>query len=719
MSVAFDSVADTRPRVGRDVLFTASYDGVLFHTSSGGFKIASSSAYRLAALLVPVLDGTRSVAELCAKLPEPQQEMVGQLVQALLSRGFARDVPADQVDPAELLGAPVAARFEAQLGYLDHYADHPARRFGDFRQATVAVIGTGPVAHACTTALVRNGLAHVTVLGDTDGAVEEERAALAEAGVDATVAVRGYDPHTLGWDDLAGADLVLVAGGDDAPEVTHRLLSSGPAGATVLPAWMFGSQVVVGPASGTGRRSCWYCALLRLTPSAPGDASRIWRSLAVGRAAAGAARQLIGPPAAMIGNLLAFEAFRLSTGAPEPETDGRVILQDVESFDVTTEDLLPHPECTFCAPEPPVVAGGVAALDEDPAAVSDSESDEAVESATHELGARDILVRPRVGVFSGYGDEEWEQTPVRIGTVGFSDADGVQRRVHAFDVHHVLGARTRALAHASVAYADGFGVRSATGDALGPDAATVTGVSLLDGERVSVPRAAAEPLGPANAAGLVEPSRAGAGAGFDVESAVRDALSSALGLRALTTSIAGGASLRIPLDGLAEDPALLFLTKAAVNLGVDVELLDLGSGALGGVHVVLARSVEPGGEGAPADKTWAIAADPSWRRAATRAMCDLIGQIQVRRQSAPGAADAVTGAMLDGRDPLLTDFDADTLVPSGPGPARISDHGSWSAVLSGIAEAGVDVVVVPLGGADLRLGGIVAVRVVLIDRADR
>lgn len=718
MSVAFDSVADTRPRVGRDVLFTASYDGVLFHTSSGGFKVASTSAYRLAALLVPVLDGTRSVAELCAKLPEPQREMVGQLVQALLSRGFARDVPADQADPAELLGAPVAARFEAQLGYLDHYADHPARRFAEFRRATVAVIGTGPVAHACTTALVRNGLAHVTVLGDTDAAVEEERAALADAGVGATVAVHGYDPHTLGWDDLAGAELVLVAGGDDAAEVTHRLLSSGPAGATVLPAWRFGSQVVVGPASGTGRRSCWYCALLRLTPSAPGDASRIWRSLAVGRAAAGAAPRLTGPPAAMIGNLLAFEAFRLSTGAPEPETDGRVILQDVESFDVTTEDLLPHPECTFCAPEPPAVAG-VVALDEDPAALSDTESDEAVERATHELDARDILLRPRVGVFSGYRDEEWEQTPVRIGTVAFYDAAGVQRRVHAFDVHHVLGARTRALAHASVAYADGFGVRPAAGDAPDPDAATVTGVSLLDGERVSVPRAAAEPLGPANAAALVEPGRAGAGAGFDVESAVRDALSSALAFRALTASIAGGASRRIPLDGLAGDPALLFLTRAAVNLGVDVELLDLGAGALGGVHVVLARSGEPGGEGAPVDKTWTIAADPSWRRAATRAMCDLIGQVQVRRQSAPGAADAVTGAMPDGRDPLLTDFDADTLVPSGSGPARIAGHGSWSAVLSGIAEAGVDVVVVPLGGADLRLGGMVAVRVVLTDRASR
>lgn len=715
MSVTFDSVAETRPRVGRDVLFTASYDGVLFHTASGGFKIASKSAYQLAALLVPVLDGTRSVAQLCADLPDPQREMVAQLVQALLSRGFARDVPADQADPAELLGAPVAAQFEAQLGYLDHYADHPARRFAAFRQAAVAVIGTGPVPHACTTALVRNGLAQVTVFGDTDDVVEEERIALTAAGVETSVTVHNYDPHTLGWDDLAGIDVVLVAGGNDAPGVTHRLLSSGPGRATVVPAWTFGSQVVVGPASGTERRSCWYCALLRLTPSNPSEASRIWRSLAVGRAAAGSAR-LTGPTASMIGNLLAFEAFRLSTGAPEPETDGRVILQDLDSFDVTTEDLLPHPECGFCAPEPPVVSGGVRSLDEDPA-IADAESDEAVDRATHELDARDLLLAPRVGVFTSYGDEAWQQTPVRIGTVRFCDADGMLRQIHAFDVHHVVGARTRALAHAAVAYADRFGVLAAAQDAPGSEMKTVSGVSLLDGERVSVPSSAADPMWPVKAGPAGEPSRAGAGAGFDEDSAIRDALSSALAFRALATSIASGGSRQVPLEGLAEDPALLFLTKAAANLGIRVELLDLGANAPGRVHVLLARSAELDGEEPPAIKTWTIAADPSWRRAATRAMCDLIGEIQLRRQSTSEEGD--TSRALDGRDPVLMDFDADTLVPLGVGPVRIADDRSWSAVIAGIDQAGTDVVVVPLGGADLSMGGITAVRVILTDRVPR
>src|SRR5690242_16813179 len=164
MSAVFESVAATRPRIRRDVLFTAAYDGVLFHNSSGGFKITSPSAYRLATLLVPFLDGRRTVAELCAKLPEPQRAMVGELIGALMSRGFTRDVPPDEADPATVLGAAVAKRFAAQVGYVDHYTDRAPHRFAAFRDSTAVVVGSGPVAHTCALSLVRNGMARVGVL---------------------------------------------------------------------------------------------------------------------------------------------------------------------------------------------------------------------------------------------------------------------------------------------------------------------------------------------------------------------------------------------------------------------------------------------------------------------------------------------------------------------------------------------------------------------------
>src|SRR5690606_30136981 len=61
----YEETADTRPRVRRDVLFTETPDGVIFHNADGGFQVTSPSAYRFATLLVPHLDGSRTVAEIC------------------------------------------------------------------------------------------------------------------------------------------------------------------------------------------------------------------------------------------------------------------------------------------------------------------------------------------------------------------------------------------------------------------------------------------------------------------------------------------------------------------------------------------------------------------------------------------------------------------------------------------------------------------------------
>jgi hypothetical protein len=302
-------------------------------------------------------------------------------------------------------------------------------------------------------------------------------------------------------------------------------------------------------------------------------------------------------------------------------------------------------------------------------------------------------------VFQRYDDEDWEQTPVKIGTVRFTDPSGTPRRISAFDVHHVVGARTRALALAAVAYADQLG---ATAYDTGP----VTGDCLTSDARVELPRAVVEPFGIANADRVVEPSRAGAGAGFDPAAAIRDGLASALAFTALRDAIAGTPVAQVPLDALGDDPELRFLAKSAANLEVTVELLDLTASAPGGVPTLLGRCVEPHSGG----KLWSIAADPSWRKAAVRTLCDLLGRVQLRQQSADPEAT-------DGCDPMLVDFDADTLAVAGTAPVGLDADGGWQGVLDDLAKAGTDVVVVPIGGADLPAGGLSAVRVVLQERS--
>ncbi len=124
MSTAYETVAQTRPRMRHDVLFTRTEDGVLFHNASSGFRLSSGTAYRLAALLVPHLNGRNRVADICRPLPPAQRDMIGELVDALYGRGFARDVPVEE-DPETVLDPAVAGAFAAQVAYVDHYVTGP------------------------------------------------------------------------------------------------------------------------------------------------------------------------------------------------------------------------------------------------------------------------------------------------------------------------------------------------------------------------------------------------------------------------------------------------------------------------------------------------------------------------------------------------------------------------------------------------------------------
>ncbi|MYR86854.1 transcriptional activator protein, partial [Streptomyces sp. SID685] len=149
-----------------------------------------------------------------------------------------------------------------------------------------------------------------------------------------------------------------------------------------------------------------------------------------------------------------------------------------------------------------------------------------------------VLVREAAGVFTAYADDEWEQTPLKIGTVRLGLAPGRTREVSAADVHHVAGARLNALFRATEVYVEHVVppqvLTAATLEAaagkwtrLAPAELAVSSgldvpadriahfgeaTSLLDGRTVLVPAGAVRTLGGWNDAGLFERTSAGTGA---------------------------------------------------------------------------------------------------------------------------------------------------------------------------------------------------------------
>lgn len=375
---AYEEIADTRPRVRRDVLFTRTPEGVLFHNAHGGFSLTTKEAYRFASLIVPHLNGRNSVAEICQGLDDSRRSMVVELVRALYTRGFARDA-----GPAEAPGAPapvaaVAARFAAQIDYVDHYVGEAGSRFQRFRESRVAVLGDDLTARWCVLSLVRNGCATVGVAAGVDrpgngfAEVRTEVAALVAEGCPVSVtllggqagqagpadggrtgggeAATGPERHRSGpgrtgsgWADLEGFDLVVVTGGPAGLRQLVGLLDAGiPAGKRLLGAWTIGDRAVVGPLMTADTRGCWACAALRLGANTDPDAAAdLWSSVGPLAPLDPGGPRIGRPLAAMLGNLLGYEVFRLTTGALPAETDGRLIVQDLDSLDVVAEPLLP------------------------------------------------------------------------------------------------------------------------------------------------------------------------------------------------------------------------------------------------------------------------------------------------------------------------------------------------------------------------------------------
>ncbi|MFF0336765.1 TOMM precursor leader peptide-binding protein [Streptomyces fimicarius] len=715
-TTAFDALAGTRPRIRRDVLFTETPGGVLFHNADGGFHLTGRTAYRFASLVVPHLTGHHRLADLCAGFGPAQRAMAAELVKTLYARGFARDIPEAEAAAEDALDQGTAERFAAQIAYVDHYTDDAPARFARYRATRVAVLGDDETARWCALSLVRNGCASIAANGAVAASDEVTAEAAANgAGVDTLTA--GAD---AGWAALDGHDVVVVTGAG-AGARTHRLLAAGvPEGVTLIPVWLFGRRLIVGPLSTAGSTGCWSCALLRLGGNVDaGAAAELWSEAAGAVPHDGAA--LSGPVAAMAGNLVGYEIFRLTTGALPAETAGQVLVQDLDSLDVMAEPVQPHPRCTRCD-------GGVehAALP-GPLALpvtATVETARDAEGLVEELNRiSTALVRPYTGIFRRYDDEELTQTPLKLSRVEVALGGGERRRIAAFDVHHLAGARTRALHAAAEAYVEHV-VPPASAPApspedgaqalrtLGPDALTTGGgtgavptawavaTSLIGKDPVRVPAAALRPFGPHNADRVHLATTAGAGAGGSAAEAAGRGLLSALAHDALLRAVRGATRVS-PLAVGGDDPELVFLLKSAANLDIAVDLLDLGEADRTSAHVVLAREAN----GPSAGARWAVGAGLSRRTAAASALRDLLGQVQLAAED--------PAASVDLGDPLVADLAPGTIAVGGESVAADAVETTFDAVLEALRSAGRDALYAPTTPADLDSGPIATARVLL------
>jgi bacteriocin biosynthesis cyclodehydratase domain-containing protein len=735
MTDVFYELADTRPRIRRDVLFSQAANGVLFHAPGSGFRVTAKSAYKIAELLVPYLDGSHRLGDLCGDLPHGHRQMVGAMVKSLIDCGFARDVPAGDADLARaLLTDAEATEFAAQLAYIDHFQNGAAGRFRQLRDARIAVVGDDLVARWCALALIRNGCARVdappgiSAPGNAFADVIAEAEAISARGIDSAIRLA---PELDGdVPDLSGYQ-VAVFTGPRAPHRVLRLLRAGlPQGCTILPVTTLGSRAAVGPSMIASLRPCWACAALRVTANSGGSSgSDLWARACLPET--GALDRMPGRQvAALLGNLAGYEVFRLLTEAPPAETRGQVIVQDMDSLDAFVEPVHPHPRCPFCRAQGAAEAVSLAGLRLDAPAVTALDAEDETGRLLAELDVESELVGPVAGVFRAFDDEWVTQTPLKVSRVTLSVAGGQSRTVAAFDTHNVAAARRRALRAAAAVYvadvvppngvltgaelATAQRARPAidpaslvTASGTGGPASEVTGwviaTSLLDGQQALVPALA---ISPASADGAFLPTGAGTGVGGSAGEAAYAGLFSALSHEALLAAARGQRPVRrIRLDALHDDQELRFLLSSAKNLDFEAELLDLTEPDPAAPKTLLARANDPV-TGVP---RWAVGCDAKWQRAAVDALRDLVGAVQL-------AQDASAAGPLDLGLPLVSEFDPWSLSASRESVPEVTATTSPALVLHRMGAMGQRALATYSGADDLRQRGLTVLRLVLTGR---
>src|SRR5262245_204406 len=119
--------------------FVARADGVSLRNNRGSYLVKGKSAYALVRSLFQLLDGSRTVDEICAGLSIDRKSAIERQIITLLERRFAKEV----VPPPAEIPPWVLSLYGDQIELLDELDGDPFRRFLQFRRMRVTCVGSG------------------------------------------------------------------------------------------------------------------------------------------------------------------------------------------------------------------------------------------------------------------------------------------------------------------------------------------------------------------------------------------------------------------------------------------------------------------------------------------------------------------------------------------------------------------------------------------------
>ncbi|MFD0531706.1 hypothetical protein ACFQ1I_42200 [Kitasatospora arboriphila] len=174
-----------RPRLRGDVYVMRVPEGAYIRSNLGGSMLKGASTYEWIQRIAPLLDGTRTLGELCAAVPEQSRAALARLTLLLLGKGYVKNVLDDR---PHTLTADLARTYAANIAFVEYFTDSPELRFERYREAAVVLTGAGPLLQALTNAQLRSGVRTATVAPFPESPFDRDRVA------EHLAAARALDP---------------------------------------------------------------------------------------------------------------------------------------------------------------------------------------------------------------------------------------------------------------------------------------------------------------------------------------------------------------------------------------------------------------------------------------------------------------------------------------------------------------------------------------------
>ncbi|PLC16098.1 putative thiazole-containing bacteriocin maturation protein [Bacillus paralicheniformis] len=167
--------ASARLKVNQDTWFLPDPNGgAYFRNNSGSFRIKGSSIAQWIEKLLPMFNREHSLEDLTKGLQAPYRKRVYEIGEMLYKNGFVRDVSRDHPHKLE---SSVLQTFEAQIEFIESFADSGAYRFQLSRQTKILAIGAGSFLTKLVRSLIDSGFSRIrAIVTDASGHALDELA---------------------------------------------------------------------------------------------------------------------------------------------------------------------------------------------------------------------------------------------------------------------------------------------------------------------------------------------------------------------------------------------------------------------------------------------------------------------------------------------------------------------------------------------------------------